>query len=1493
MKKIEDVYTLSPLQQGILFHTIYEAASVPYVESLRTTIQGELDCAAFERAWSLALDRHSVLRTAFVWEGADEPHQVVFRQLDLPLEQLDWRDMTPDAQEAALQERLQASRQQGFELSQAPLMNITLIQMANERHELIWNIHHLLLDGWSAGLLLREIMVIYESYCQGIEPPPSTSRPYRDYIVWLQEQDQAEAEAFWRQTLRGFAIPTQLELGPANMNGVQPDAAHAVQKIELSTDLTEKLSAFARQHHLTLNTVLQGAWAILLSRYAGTPDVLFGAVVSGRPTELVGAELMIGMFINTLPVRVQLDSASDVPNWLQTVQEQQATARRYEYSSLTQVHGWSEVPRNLPLFESIVVFENLSSSSNGNQPEGRVAISSVEHVGSETGYPLTVVVEPRTEMQISIYHDVKSFDADTITRMLGHLQMILTGMVEQPTLRPQELPLLTDPERQQILTDWTDTKTDYPRTECVQKLFEAQVGRTPDAEAIVFADQKVTYAELNRRANQLAHHLRAHGVEASSFVGICMERSVELVVGILGILKAGATYVPLDPTYPQERLAFMMDDVDASVIVLQSSLRDHLPTRAATLLQIDTEWDEIAQQANENLGIEVTGEHPAYVMYTSGSTGRPKGISIPHRAINRLVFNTNYIELGPETRMAMVSNTAFDAATLELWGALLHGGCLVGVSKEVALSPHDFADTIRSQRIDTFFLTTALFNQMARVVPDAFCTMHNLLVGGEALDPHWIRTVLAGSPPRRLLNGYGPTESTTFSAWYEIAAVAEDATTVPIGRALSNTQLYVLDSLMQPVPIGVAGELFIGGDGLAHGYVNRPALTADRFVPNPFSDRPGERLYRTGDLVRYQHDGAIEFIGRIDFQVKIRGFRIELGEIESALSQHPTVQEAIVLVREDRPGDKRIVAYIVFSAGSDAIERELRSYLQERLPDYMVPSAFVMLAALPINPNGKVDRKALPAPEQQRALSDDFVAPSTPVEEMLASIWASVLNVERVSLSDNFFDLGGHSLLATQAVSRIQQTFQVNLPLRDLFESTTVRALAEKIEAIIRTEQGVKAPPIVPVDRERELPLSFAQQRLWFMDQLEPGNAAYNIPIALQLTGTLNVEALQASLNELVQRHEGLRTYFGSNDGRPSQMIADALDMPLVVGDLSKTDAVELEQQVRALATAEATRGFDLSLAPLFRVRVLKLAEQTHIVLFTMHHIISDEWSLRVLITELATLYEAFSQDQPAALEPLPIQYADFAHWQRQWLQGEVLEQQLTYWQQQLSGALPSLALPFDRPHPQNPTYAGALAQFTLSTEVSSKLIALSRQEGATQFMTLLAALQTLLYRYTDQEDIIVGTDVANRNQLETEGLIGFFVNHLVLRTDLSGRPTFRQLLKRVKEVTLGAYAHQDLPYDHLVGALQPERARNPRPLFEILFVYSNQVSEEVSVPGLTISPVENEFILAKYDLALFVNETNEGLYGIWRYGTELFDDSTIRRLSKHLDSCEMKVFQF
>ena len=1496
-KQIADFYPLSPMQQGMLFHTQYAPEAGMYIGQMICRLSGALDLTAFERAWQRVVDRHPILRSGFISGEVKEPVQLVHRAVKVPFEVQDWRGRESGEWQQRLNEFIRNDQRRGFDPATPPLLRLTLLHTAEREWQFIWTYHHILFDGWALPLILREVFAFYEAFQQGRELALPQPRPFRDYIVWLRKQDLAKAETFWRAKLSGFTAPTSLRV---DRTAGTDEAAYAEASLLLSAELTAALQALARAQRLTLNTLVQGAWALLLARYSGESDVLFGATVSGRPTDLPGAEQMIGLFINTLPVRVQVEPETPLSDWLSELQRQQLEMRQYEYSPLVQIQGWSDVPPGLPLFESILVFENTPvSSAAGQAGDTTLQLGEVQS-NQQTNFPLTLAAMPGEELKLLLGYDARRFDQSAIALMLSHLRTLLENFVASPHARLGDVRMLSEAELRQELIAWNDTARDFPSDRCVHELFEQQAACTPDAPAITFAASTLTYRELNARANQLAHHLQQRGVGPDTLVGVCVEPSLEMVIGILGIMKAGGAYLPLDPNYPADRLAFMLTDAQARLVLTQAHLQSAISNLKSEieLLCLDADWPLIAPESAANVVSEVRPQHLAYVIYTSGSTGRPKGTLLEHRNLcNFTMVALEQFAITPESRVLQFASFSFDASVSEIVMALCGGARLVLARRDTLASPEALAELLRREQITTVTLPPSM---LAALAPDHLPALTTVVSAGESCAWEVAERWAEG---RRFLNGYGPTEATVGTSYYLYKGRRADAATVPIGGPVSNAQMYVLDARQQPVPVGVPGELYIGGAGLARGYLNQAELTAEKFIELQIADcrlqidredlsqsaisnlQSAIRLYRTGDLVRRLADGSLEFLGRVDEQVKIRGFRIEPGEVEAVLASHPAVQATAVIVREDVAGDKRLTAYYVAQPGATISAGEWRSFAQQQLPGWLVPSAFVSLDELPLTPNGKVDRRALQSAKyapDKAASESEFRAPRTATEEIIAGIYAQVLNVSRVGAEDNFFELGGHSLLATQVTSRLRAAFGAEVPLHELFEAPSVSALAGRVESISRTAQGVSSPPITAVARAGELPLSYAQQRLWFLAQLEPDNPFYNIPSALQLSGPLDVAALERSLNEVIKRHESLRTTILTRDGKAAQVIAPELTLTIPVEDLSHLPADERDRAVSQRVADEAQWSFDPERGPLVRVRLLRLDAETHVALLTLHHIISDGWSMGVFIREITACYAALLNQQPLPLPPLAIQYADFAHWQRQWLQGETLAAQLEYWQRQLSGAPAIIELPTDRPRPAMQTYRGATHTFELSPQLSSQLNALSRREGVTLFMTLLAAFQTLLARYTNQDDISIGTPIAGRNRQELEGLIGFFINTLVMRTDLSGNPTFRELLKRVRATTLGAYAHQELPFEMVVDALQPERNLSHTPLFQVMFVLQNMPRSAQQLADLTVTALEADSRTAKFDLTLTMNESGDTLLGAFEYNTDLFDAITIERMTGH-----------
>lgn len=1066
-EQIEDIYALSPMQEGMLFHAVRSPKSEVYCEQMGFQLQGALDIASFERAWQEMFERHAILRTSFRWQSVDEPLQVVHQKVRLPLAREDWRDTAVDAQVEKLEAFCQAEHELGFVFILPPLMRLTLIQMDEQSFELIWSYHHMLLDGWSVQLLFREVLEVYESLTQGHQPRPEERRPYRDYVAWLQQQDIPRAKAFWRENLRGFNAPTPLIGGAPSRTSASEEVIYDQRQILLSRKLTDSLRTLTRAQRLTLNTLTEGCWALLLSRYSGERDVVFGATVSGRPADLAGAETMIGLFINTLPVRVQISDDEKILPWLKRLQAQQAEVSQYMYSPLAEVQRWSGVPRGGPLFESLMVFENYPVDASLEEACGSLEISSARNV-ERTDYPLTLVVVPGEELAIRLLYDCRRFERAAMMRMLDHFRRLLEGVATDITQQLSQLSLLSEAEKHVMLVEWNDTRAEYPTAACFHHLVEQQVKKTPDALALSFEEQRLSYGELNTRANQLAHYLRSLGVGPEACVGICLERSPELVIARLAVLKAGGAYVSLDPEYPAARLSFMLEDARALVLLTQQRLVEHLPALSARVVCLDTDRELISQENINNPDAELTPGNLAYVYYTSGSTGKPKGVQIEHAGlVNLVTWHNRAYQVTPADRKSQLSGLAFDASVWELWPYLAAGASAHIPNEETRSSWPKLLAWLVAEAITICFLPTPLAEAVMDDKWPAGIALRALLTGGDKLH-RWPRQTL----PFAFVNKYGPTEVSAVTTWMPMDAVTDRDASPPIGRPIANTQTFVLDDRLQPVPVGVAGELYIGGVGLARGYLNDPELTAEKFIPHPFSDEPGARMYRSGDLARYSQDGQIEFLGRVDHQVKIRGYRIELGEIDAALGEHAAIRGAITLACDELPGGKQLVAYFVSAQVPAPTVSELRGFLQERLPEYTIPHVFVQLESLPLTPNGKVDRRALPTPQRSEAASNlAYLAPRTPVEEVLAKIWAQVLGLDRVGVHDNFFELGGDSILSIRIIARAGQK-GIELSPNQLFLHPTIGELADNrtlpasaqplAESYTQKSQPLTAPGVTP-----------------------------------------------------------------------------------------------------------------------------------------------------------------------------------------------------------------------------------------------------------------------------------------------------------------------------------------------------------------------------------------------------------------------------------------------
>ncbi|MBY0116224.1 non-ribosomal peptide synthetase [Paenibacillus xylanexedens] len=1454
--EIENIYSLTPMQKGMWFHSALDRQTAAYFEQTRFTMRGALDVQLFERSWMELAKRHLVLRANFVKGPAGEPLQIIYRDKPVGFEYEELLHLQMDEKQAYLDKKAEEDKLRGFDMEHDALVRFTILRTEEQSYHVLWSFQHILMDGWCLAQLTQELFEAYSALASGEQLAGGKGSDYGAYIEWLEKQDDQAASAYWMAFLAGYegqtVLPGQKELAP---NG-RFTADHVTA--ELGKDLSERMDRVAKQRLVTVNTLLQAIWGVMLQKYNGTNDAVFGSVVAGRPAEIPGIESMIGLFINTVPVRVTSEADTVFADLMAKLQERALESGRYDYYPLYEIQARSVQKQNL--INHIIAFENYPVDEQmeqaGDQQHGDLTIADVQ-MEEQTNYNFNVTVVPGDEIEIRFDFNAEVFDKASIERLKGHLVHLLEQVADNPEITVGELELVTEAEKADLLGRFNDTTTEFPCGKTLIQLFEEQAERIPDAAAISLNGQELTYRELNERVNCLARTLRSHGISKGRLVAIMAERSIEMVVGMLAAHKAGSAYVPIDPEYPEERIRFLIEDSGAQVMLTQSRLRERLAGSDSVIL-LDDESFYHEDRTNLNSGNEATDL--ACIIYTSGTTGKPKGNLVSHRNIVRIVRNTNYIDITERDHVLQLSSYSFDGAIFDIFGALTNGARLVLVPHETLLEIGQLADLIQRERISVMLITTAFFNVLVDVNVDCLRDVRAILFGGERVSVGHVRKALAHIGPGRLNHLYGPSESTVYTTYLPVDFVDESALTVPIGRPISNTTVYIVDSQNKLLPIGVAGELCVGGEGLVQGYNNRPELTAEKFVDHPFV--PGERMYRTGDLAKWLPDGTIEYVGRTDDQVKVRGFRIELGEIEAQLQKVEGIRKTTVFARENASGEKQLCAY--YEADRELPAAELKSVLSQELPAYMIPAYLIQLERLPLTTNGKVDRRSLPAPEESLQPGEGHTPPRTPLEASLAEIWKSVLGLEHIGVHDNFFDLGGHSLRATTLVSKVHQELNVELPLRDVFRYSTIEEMALALSRI--EEQLFSSIPLA--DERACYPLSSAQKRLFILNQLEGADQSYNMPGVLLLEGSIDHSLLEKAFRGLIERHETLRTGFEIVQGEAVQRIYESVDFAVVCRHANEEEAAAVVQAF--------IRPFDLAKPPLLRAELVELAADRYLLMFDMHHIISDGVSMDVFVEELVRLYGGES------LEPLHIQYKDYAVWQQSDEQKVQLKREEAYWLDRYRGELPVLEMPTDYPRPAVQSYEGHTLTSFVDEATNEGLKQLAAQRGTTLYMVLLAAYTVLLHKYTGQDDLIVGTSIAGRTHGDMQPLIGMFVNTLAIRNYPASEKTFLSYLEEVKETTLGAYEHQNYPFEELVDKVQVSRDLSRNPLFDTMFSLQNLEESEFELEGLKLSPYPSEYGMAKFDLSVDVTEENGGLECNFEFATALYKESTIRRLSIH-----------
>ena len=1468
-------------QEQLFASSLLNPRAITYNIGMAVELIGELDIAALMMAINRLVQRYDAMRMSFIMDG-EKIKGVIQNEINIDLIIKESSKTSLEAQIEEIDDAIKQLHREPFDLGKAPLFRCCLLQFPNSRYVFIYVVHHIITDGWSLALITKELSQNYNALLTNprYEPLPLETS-YRDFIHWQQqlilEREQSILD-FWQLKLKHLPDPLQLPVTQQRTGTYRAGG----EKKHFPKELAQKLKDFIKGENVSLFVCLLSAYQVLLARYANQSDLVIGVPFFGREEEKF--ENTIGYFINTLPLRAQLSEGLNFVELMKHNQIHVREAQGNQMLSLTNLISRLNIQRDSrthPLFQ--VMFNYI------NMPISNLKLAGLQsrHLWSEEGqteYDLNMtILEEKDNLELTLKYNADLFDKKFIQTLLENYLSLIENVISNPKDSVWNLELINKQEKYKLVEERNQTEISYEKDRTVHQLFEEQAEKTPHSIACVFENTQMTYQELNAKANQLAHYLREQGVKPNTLVGLSLDRGLDLAIGLLAVLKAGGAYVPLDPNYPKERLDFMLQDAKAAILLTQKKWKRE------GVLCIDIEdkalWKDLPLTNPDSLA---EPSSLAYVIYTSGSTGKPKGVMMRHEALcNLLQWQKQNFAFNDQGNVLQFSALSFDVCFQECFSTWLGGSTLVLFSEDDKRDMRAVLNLLRVKKINRLFLPfvalSALVEQY-KIQEDLLVDLREIITAGEQLI---ISTVLADflkdHPQCTLVNQYGPSETHVVS-FFTVSPPYSHLP--PIGRPIANTSLYILDQNRQLVPEGVAGELYIGGKGVARGYLNRLELTQERFIENPFKTNHPV-LYQTGDLVRYLPDGNIEYLGRLDEQVKIRGFRVELGEIEAAISSHAQIKQCVVIVQQEN-GDKRLIAYIVLNttvpAGSmNVFISNLNEYLVQKLPSYMLPSAFIPLESLPLTPSGKVNRKALSSTSSSVVLhvKDSYAAPTNATELALTSLWSELLHIEQIGINDNFFNLGGHSLTGAQFIARVKNQYRIDLPLRNLFDHPTIESFAKLIEIALKQEQP-SIPMLKKGLREEKIPLSFAQQRLWFLDQLIENKATYNIPVALKLTGRLNENALERSFKTLIDRHESLRTYFKSVGGEPQQVVSD-YPFSFDRYDLSHFNAEEREKEVIALISHQAMEAFDLTKLPLMRVALVTLSPTEWALVITMHHIISDGWSLGILVKELNQFYNHDAYKQPLLLDELPVQYVDYTLWQRGWLKGDVLQNQLSYWHEQLKDAADVLNLPTDKPRAMIATHCGKVYQRTIHKNFTYGLKALGREREVTLFMILLALFQVLLHRYSHQEDIIIGSPSAGRKQKEIEGLIGFFVNTLVLRGNLAGNLTFTDLLSQVKNTTLEAYANQDIPFEQLVDHLKVNRQLDRHPLFQVMLVLQNTQAERMGLEDLEAALLPVDYQLSKFDLTFsFIEHENDDLVLTIEYATDLFYPDTIEKMADH-----------
>nr|WP_256980682.1 non-ribosomal peptide synthase/polyketide synthase [Rhodococcus sp. 14-1411-2a] len=1491
---VADIWSLAPLQQGLLFHALLAGSSVDvYTMQVALTLTGEVDAARLRSAGESLLARYDNLRTAFVTADDGSSVQLVLDHVSLPWREVDLTSLPEHDRAQALADARAEEQARQFDLAAPPLLRFLLVRVQPDRYQLVLTNHHVLLDGWSLPLLMKDMLVLYAVRGDRSVLPRVAS--YRHFLAWLAAQDVTRSYAAWAAALAGVEEPTILASAEP---GREISARSAKSIAVLDESRTRDLTALGARLGVTLNTIVQSAWGLLLARTLGRSDVMFGATVSGRPADLAGVESMVGLFINTIPVRIEMDTRESVQQFLTRVQGEQADLLDHHHVGLAPIQQAVGLGA---LFDTLTVFESYPVDEAGLAAQAS-AIDGMTVAGVEsndnTHYPLTLLIVADATITLTVRYFEDLFESEQVETMLARLGRILDSFVAAPELSVDDVSLLDETERSMVLHDWNTPGVRVDTSTTLADMFADSAQQYPDSIAVTAGDESLTYGELEARSNQLARVLISAGARPESLVAVALPRTADLVIALLAVVKSGAGYLPVDVSYPADRVRFMLDDARPVVVLTDDASAPAVvaPWARTVLIGDDaTDARSSAPVSDADRIAPLRQTDLAYVIYTSGSTGTPKGVVVDHRNVLELFANAEpKFGFGPTDVWTMFHSYAFDFSVWELWGPLLYGGRLVVVDYLTSRSPESFVELVAAEGVTVLDQTPSAFYQFAeadRVRVDAGATplssLRYVIFGGEALDlgqlGRWYARYDEQAP--RLVNMYGITETTVHVSFLELdAAMAHRGAASAIGRALPGLAAYVLDARLQPVPVGIAGEVYVSGHQLSRGYLERPDLTVARFVADPFGT-PGTRLYRTGDTARWNADGILEYAGRSDSQIQLRGFRVELGEIESALLRFDGVASSVALVRHSEDFGDRLVGYVVPESGASVDVAELSEFVGGFLTGYMVPDAIIVVDALPLTPNGKLDRRSLPDPVFATA---EYREPVTEFEIAVAEVFGDVLGVEQVGLDDDFFALGGNSLIATRVVARVGALVDTRVGVRDLFEASSVEALAARIGS---ATGRVRHIPLVAADRPDRIPLSLAQQRMWVLNQLDPNSASYNIPLVIRLTGTLDVEALSAAVFDVLQRHESLRTFYPDDDEGPTQHIVAATDVPFDLTPVTHDDA----ERSHAAILEMVGRGFDVAESVPVRIGLYEVGRADHVLALVVHHISADGASVAPLARDLVSAYVARTGNEAPNWAPLEVQYADFALWQRRVLGDEEDSQsaaaaQLQFWTSELAGVSTGVELPTDRPRPATASMQGRSVYFELDPQLHEQLEALARERKMSLFMVIHAALAVLLARLSGGTDIAVGTPVAGRGERELDDIVGMFVNTLALRTQVDPGMSFSALLDVTRDADLRAFAHADLPFERVVDAVAPVRTPGRHPIFQVALSLQNFEKPRLELPGLTVEAADSGDLAAKFDLQVTLEPTrhDDGSFGSvggsMLFAVDLFDEATVRAYADRLD---------